>query len=162
MREARDPGEPAEGAPPGDARYLLIFRVGASLYALAGALVDHVSELGQIVPVPTAPACFAGVVHERGRVLPAVDLATIFGAGGERARGYRRLVVVELQGRPLVILAHQVLGLSAVAGSEIRPSARGDAVAAGELADPRGVVTLLDPDELLHRLRSGSEARHVS
>ena len=153
-------------------RFLLIFRVDASLYALEGGLVDHVSEPEQIAPVPTAPACFAGVVHARGRrisfclrgrVLPAVDLATVFGAGPARAgRGHHRLVVVELSGRPLAILAHEVLGLQTVAPDQIRPAARGDAIAAGELATPRGVVTLLDGPELLSRLRPAPEARHAS
>ena len=164
MLEARDPDAPApvEDAPPRDARYLLVFRVGASLYALEGALVDHVSQIGRIVPVPTAPPHFAGVVHERGRVLAVVDLAAIFGAGGERARdGYRRLIVLEIRGRPLVVLAHEVLGLRRVAGDELRP-ASGGAGAAGTFAAPRGVVTLLDADELLDRLRSGPEARHAS
>jgi purine-binding chemotaxis protein CheW len=163
MLEGRDPDALAEGAPPREARYFLVFRVDASLYALEGALVDHVSEIGRIVPVPTAPAHFAGVIHERGRVLAVVDLARIFGADGERAReGYRRLVALEIQGRSLVILAHEVLGLREVARDEIRSASREEAVAAGELVDPRGVVTLLDPDELLQRLRSGPEAHHAS
>ena len=154
---------PEADAPPGDALYLLVFRVDASLYALAGGLVDHISELGQLVPVPTAPAHFAGVVHARGRVLPAVDLATILGADPARGGGdYRRLIATELLGRPLAILAHEVLGLQAVAPDRIRPAARGDSIAAGELVTPRGVVTLLDPGELLHRLHEGPDARHAS
>lgn len=163
MQEGPEPGAPAAGAPPGDARYLLVFRVDGSLYALGGELVDHVCERGRIVPVPTAPACFAGIVHERGRVLPVVDLARIFGADAARAADdYRRFVVATLGGRPLALLAHEVLGLRAVAAGELRPASRGDAVAAGEFALARGVITLLDPDELLHRLRAGAEARHAS
>ncbi|HWO23702.1 MAG TPA: chemotaxis protein CheW [Kofleriaceae bacterium] len=152
----------ADSLEPG-AHYVLVFRVDGSLYALPGGLVDHVSERARIVPVPTAPPCFAGVVHERGRVLAVVDLARIFGAGGERApEGYRRLVVATLGGRPVVLLAHEVLGLREVAADVVRPAARGDALVAGELVDARGVVTLLDPDELLHRLRPGAESRHAS
>ena len=152
----------ADSPEPG-ARSVLVFRVDGSLYALPGGLVDHVSERGRIVPVPTAPACFAGVVHDRGRVLAVVDLARIFDAGGERApEGYRRLVVATLAGRPVVLLAHEVLGLREVAAGEVRPVARGDALAAGELVDARGVITLLDPDELLDRLRPGPEVRHAS
>jgi chemotaxis signal transduction protein len=166
MSAGRAPAAGADTPPPApadDARYLLVFRVDASLYALEGGLVDHVSELGQIARVPTAPACFVGIVHERGRVLPAVDLAAVLGAGPARAGGsHRRLVVAELEGRPLAVLAHEVLGLQAVAPDRIRPAASGDALAAGELTTPRGVVTLLDPGALLHRLRSGPEARHAS
>jgi len=163
MLEGRDPDAPPEAAPPREARQLLVFRVEASLYALPAGLVDHVSQLGPIVPVPTAPAHFAGVIHERGRVLAVVDLAQIFGAADARApRSYRRLVVLELQGRSLAILAHEVPGLREIDGDQIRPSSGGDAIAAGELDDARGVVTLLDPDELLHALRSGPEARRAS
>lgn len=158
MREGPDPG-----APPGAARYLLVFRVDGSRYALDSELVDHVCVRGRIVPVPTAPACFVGIVHERGRVLAVVDLARIFGAEAARAGAdYRRLVVASLGGKPLALLAHEVLGLRELAAGELRPASRGDAAAAGELVDERGVITLLDPDELLHRLRPGAEARHAS
>jgi purine-binding chemotaxis protein CheW len=159
----RDPDASAETAPRREVRDTLVFRVEASLYALDGALVDHVSELGRIVPVPTAPACFAGIVHDRGRVLAVVDLARIFGAGGELLReGYRRLVVLEVRGASLVVLAHEVLGLVEIERNAIRPASGGSALAAGEFDGARGVVTLIDPDELLHRVRSGAETRHAS
>lgn len=137
---------------PAAARYVFVIRVEASLYAVDGALVDHVSELGRVVPVPMAPPCFAGIVHERGRVLPVVDLALIFGGGRARA-AYRRLVVMALIGRPVAVLAHEVLGLCEVEAGGLRPAPGHDAVVAGEVVDPRGVITVLDPEELLARLR---------
>jgi chemotaxis signal transduction protein len=160
MLEGRDPDVPAAGATPREAHYTFVFRVGPSLYALDGALVDHVGELGRIVPVPTAPAHFVGVVHDRGRVLAVVDLGRIFGAGEPALEGYRRLVALEIGGRPLSVLAHEALGLREVAREELRPVSGRGVMAVGEFDDPRGVVTLLDPDELLLRLSSG--LRHVS
>ena len=160
MTLGRDPDAPAAPAPPREVRDALVFRVDASLYALDSAFVDHVSEVGRVVPVPTAPACFAGVVHERGRVLAVVDLARLFGAGGGRSGdGYRRLIALEVRGTPLVVLAHEVLGLVEVTRDEIRPASSGSALAAGEIAGARGSITLLDGDELLYRLRSGPEVR---
>ncbi|HWU86485.1 MAG TPA: CheW domain-containing protein, partial [Kofleriaceae bacterium] len=114
-----------------------------------------VGERGRIVPVPAAPAHFAGVVHDRGRVLAVVDLARIFGGGVPAREGYRRLVALEIRGRPLSVLAHEALGLREVAPGALRPASGRGAMAAAEFDDPRGVVTLLDPDELLHRLRLG-------
>lgn len=160
MDPGHDPDAPPAVAPPREVRYLLVFRVDKSLYAVEGGIVDHVSELGQIVPVPTAPAHFTGIVHDRGRVLAVVDLARILGARG--AGGYRRLVALKLEGRPVAVLAHAVLGLREAAADELRPASRGEAITAGELDDPRGVVTLLDPGELLRRLRAEPAAHHAS
>jgi chemotaxis signal transduction protein len=160
MLEGRDPDAPAQEPPRREARYTFVFRVAASLYALDGALVDHVGELRRIVPVPTAPAHFAGVVHDRGRVLAVVDLDRVFAAGEAGREAYRRLVALELGGRPVIVLAHEALGLREVAREAIRPASGRGAMALGEFDDARGVVTLLDPDELLHRLSAGS--RHAS
>jgi hypothetical protein len=62
----------------------------------------------------------------------------------------------------LIVLAHEVLGLRDVAKDAIRPASGRRTTAAGEFDDPRGVVTLLDPDQLLQRLCSGSVTRHAS
>jgi chemotaxis signal transduction protein len=160
MVEGRDPDAPPEPTVPREAHYTFVFRVGGSLYGLAGAVVDHVGELGRIVPVPTAPAHFAGVVHDRGRVLAVVDLARIFGEVEPPPEGYRRRVVIELAGRPLSVLAHEALGLREVPHEALRPASGRGAMAVGEFDDARGVVTLLDADELQLRLSSGS--RHTS
>lgn len=160
MIEGRDPDVPPAPAAPREAQYTFVFRVGASLYGLDGVVVDHVGELGRIVPVPTAPAHFAGVVHDRGRVLAVVDLARVFDEAEPPPEGYRRRVVIEIAGRPLSVLAHEALGLREVPREALRPVSGRGAMAVGEFDDARGVVTLLDPAELQLRLSSGP--RHAS
>jgi chemotaxis signal transduction protein len=72
-------------------------RVAAESYALPVEHVLEVRELGEIVPVPGAQQSVLGVINLRGRVLPVLDLAQIFGVAREGTP--RRVVVAEDGGR---------------------------------------------------------------
>ena len=72
-------------------------RIGAERYALPVENVREIAELGQLTPVPGAPAIVLGIRNLHGQILPVYDLAAVLGmAGGEPAA---RLLVVERAGR---------------------------------------------------------------
>lgn len=54
-------------------------RVAGEHYALPVDKVVEVGELGDVTPVPGAPAAVIGVRNLRGQLMPVVDLATLFG-----------------------------------------------------------------------------------
>ena len=54
-------------------------RVGGESYAFGVEHVLEVAELGEIAPVPGAPAGVLGVRNLRGQVLPVFELASVFG-----------------------------------------------------------------------------------
>lgn len=68
-------------------------RIGAEEYALPVHHVPEVAELGDVTPVPGAPAQVLGIRNLRGEILPVFDLAAGLGAEGSGAP--QRLVLVE-------------------------------------------------------------------
>jgi purine-binding chemotaxis protein CheW len=70
----------------------LRIRLGAEHYALSIEHVLEVLELGELTPVPGAPATLLGLHNLRGEVLASVDLCAVLGIAG--GGGSRRLVVV--------------------------------------------------------------------
>jgi purine-binding chemotaxis protein CheW len=54
-------------------------RAGGEHYALPVAGVREIAPLGQITPVPGAPAAILGVWNLRGDVVAAIDLAQLLG-----------------------------------------------------------------------------------
>jgi len=67
-------------------------RVAGEHYALPVEQVLEVADLGEIAPVPGAPAEIVGVRNLRGQVLPVVALAAVLGLGDGRPQ---RVVVAE-------------------------------------------------------------------
>jgi len=58
-------------------------RAGGEHYALPVAGVREIAPLGQITPVPGAPAAILGVWNLRGDVIAAIDLARLLGLQSE-------------------------------------------------------------------------------
>lgn len=151
MTEGRDP-DTAEAPPAArETRGTFVFRVGASRYALDLAVVRHVAEVGRVVPVPTAPAHYAGVVHDRGRVLAVVDLVKLAGLADGVPTAYARRIALEIDGRPFAVLADETLGVREVA--DLRAPGRADDLVLAEFDDGDAVVSLLSSEALLGRLR---------
>jgi chemotaxis signal transduction protein len=62
--------------------------------------VEHVlevAELGDVTPMPGAPAEVLGVRNLRGQIVPVIDLGSVFGIG--RTDQPKRLLVAESEGR---------------------------------------------------------------
>jgi purine-binding chemotaxis protein CheW len=87
-------------------------RIGPEDYALPVESVTEVAELGEVTPVPGAPAGVLGARNLRGQVLPVIEMATVFGLASGSPN---RLVVAEHDGR------RAGLAVDAVAGVEPLP-----------------------------------------
>jgi purine-binding chemotaxis protein CheW len=68
-------------------------RAGGEEYALPVDCVLEVTEVGEVRPVPGAPAELLGVCNLRGQVLPVIDLARLLAL--DRTDEIRRIVVAE-------------------------------------------------------------------
>lgn len=154
-----DPDAPRAAAIATTLTDLFVFRLCGRAYAMPATAIDLVAPAQAAVPVPTAPAHVAGVVHLRGRILAVVDLAALLGV--ERftpgADDDRRLVVVGARPHPWAFAADATLGLHSVDADAIVGGDDDDA-AAGRVEAPAGAITVLDPTALLARLvgREGS------
>ena len=98
--------------------------VGRESYSLPVANVREIAVVGDIAPLPGAPASVLGVLNLHGKVLPVIELADVLGVpASDRAR---RIVIAEDAGR----LAG--LAVFAVSGVEVMPEAT-EAAGSGHL-----------------------------
>jgi chemotaxis signal transduction protein len=127
-------------------------KVGDEHYALPVAHVLEVADLGEVTPVPGAPAAFLGVRNLRGQVLPVVDLATLLGIA--QSTKARRLVVAEDDGRSVGLAIDDVTDVGVLPGA--RQEAEAKLVTGAVLADDT-LVGVLDVDGVFAALepRSG-------
>ncbi len=113
-------------------------------------------------PANGAPAWIAGVFVYRGRAVPVVDLHRLMGVGDCPPHLSSRIVLVrDPAGGP-----ESLVGLLATKVAEIReidpglarllPSQADRPGLGSMLPDGSGLLRLLDPDELLGQLSSGS------
>jgi purine-binding chemotaxis protein CheW len=83
----------------------VIFRVGGAEYALPAADVLQMESFNGATPVPGALPYVEGIIHVRGRVVPVVNLRVRFGLPPIERTLDSRVVVVELEGRTVGLLA---------------------------------------------------------
>jgi len=101
---------------------LLTFRVNGQAFAVDGRTVRELRGWTPSTPVPAAPPYVQGVVNLRGAVLPIVDLNLRLGFPAQ-AMTDRHVVIVSQTGRRLVgAVADEVMDITPVAASDVRPT----------------------------------------
>ena len=99
------------------------FALCRRVYALPPAAVELVVAPHEIVAVPGAPAYVLGVVHLRGRILTAIDLAAVLAIDrAADAEPAGRLVIVHARDFAFAVPVDATLGLWPVAASDRRAS----------------------------------------
>lgn len=125
-------------------------RIGPEHYALPVESVTEVAELGEVTPVPGAPAGVLGARNLRGQLLPVIDMAALLGL----SRGNpTRLVVAEQDGR------RAGLAVDAVAGVEPLPDASEETESrhlAGAVMIDTSLVGVVDVQSLLDAIEPGA------
>lgn len=137
---------------------LLIARVDGERIALSAIEVQSVIELGEVVPVPLAPAPIVGLATQRSRTLTVIDVAMALGlpSTGPVARF---AVVVEVDGVGYALAVDAVeyvipaLGPAQPVKIKLSPGFAHSAV--GMVDTSIGTVLQVD----LHRLVAGSELK---
>ena len=91
----------ASGAGTGEVKQLIGFRVGKEEYGLELLRVKEVVRTREITWLPKAPSCVKGIINLRGDVIPIVDLRERFGLQSCEYTAMTRVVVAEVDGRPV-------------------------------------------------------------
>lgn len=105
----------------GGTRSYVLFTVAGTTYALHSEHVRHLEMVDQITSIPNAAPFVEGVVFSRGQVVPVVNLRVRFGF--ERgSRDFRsRLLVVDVNGRIVGLLADDAREFVQIADETICP-----------------------------------------
>jgi purine-binding chemotaxis protein CheW len=131
-------------------------RVGRETFGIPIGMVREIVRVPEITSVPNAPDYIEGVINLRGRIVPVVDLRKRFREVVAAPNKKNRIVVVELDGRPIGLIVNSASEVLKIPPSEIEaPHA---VFQEGELNYITGVgkirgrlVILLDLSRILQR-----------
>jgi purine-binding chemotaxis protein CheW len=123
-------------------RPYILFSVAGTTYGVESQLVRHIEMIEQVTPVPNAPAFVEGVVFSRGQVVPVLNLRVRFGFDRVERDLRARLLVVEVGGRLLGLLADDAREFVSVPDASIHPPSDAITGLSGDYID--GVATLGD------------------
>jgi chemotaxis signal transduction protein len=77
----------------------ILFEIAGTTYGVRSSVVQQVQMIDHVTPVPNAIPVVEGVVHSRGRVIPALNLRVRFGFQKVPFDLRSRLVVINPGGR---------------------------------------------------------------
>jgi purine-binding chemotaxis protein CheW len=116
-----DPGAQALAEAPTGSMLCVVFRVGASEYALPADTVLQMESYTGATPVPGTPPFVIGVVQVRGRIVPVVDLRLRFGAPVPEASLENRIVVGQAGDRVVALLVDSAREVLSIPRAELKP-----------------------------------------
>jgi chemotaxis signal transduction protein len=134
----------------------ILFKVGDSSYAIPTDWVEQVEMVQNITHVPNTPPFVEGIVFLRGRMIPVVNLRTLFGLDKSPHDLRSRLIVVRMNERIVGLQVDMAREFVHIDDEQILPPPE-------DLTGPgvdylRGIVSLqdrlilvIDLDQLLNR-----------
>lgn len=144
----------------GEMRQLISFTVGAEEYGLELLRVKEVIRMRQITWLPNAPACVKGIINLRGDVIPIVDLRERFGLQAQEQTAMTRVIVVEVEGRPVGIVVDSASQVVRIPADQFDPPppvmgvrAQDFITAVGKTGDT--LVIMIDVDRILSTQEMG-------
>jgi len=137
-------------------KQLVVFNLGAEVYAIEIAMVREIIPLQAVTRVPGTPPSVEGVINLRGSVIPVVDLRKRFHLEKASQDKDTRIVVVSCKGQEVGVIVDSVAEVLRIAVDAIEPASN---LFSGEnLEHLSGIVKLtgrliilLDMDQVLSR-----------
>lgn len=99
----------------------VLFEIAGTTYGVPSGNVSQLEMIEYITPVPNAPEAVEGVVFSRGQVIPAISLRTRFGFPKIEHDVRSRLVVVQVAGRSIGLIADAAREFKRIPAEAINP-----------------------------------------
>ncbi|UMY16733.1 chemotaxis protein CheW [Methylobacterium organophilum] len=136
-------------------RQFVTFHIERETYAVPLAEVQEIIRLPEMVDVPLAPTCLAGLANLRGSVLPIASLRRLF-ALADRPHDDATRVVVVSQGTPFGFVVDRMASvvtaeLGEIEGTESLGGSVDTDMLSGVIKRESGMVMIIDPARLLQR-----------
>src|SRR5437016_13137236 len=90
---------------------LISFAIGDEQYGVDIMAVREIKEWSNVTPLPNQPDYMRGVLNLRGAIVPILDLRSRFGQGLTAATPMHIVLIVQIAGRPIGLLADRVLDI---------------------------------------------------
>jgi purine-binding chemotaxis protein CheW len=97
------------------------FAIGDDQYGVDIMSVREIKGWSEITPLPNQPEYVRGVLNLRGAMVPIIDLRCRFGQGLTEATPLHIMIIVQVEGRPVGLLADRVLDIVAADAGNIQP-----------------------------------------
>jgi purine-binding chemotaxis protein CheW len=97
------------------------FAIGDEQYGVDIMAVREIKEWSGVTQLPNQPDYMRGVLNLRGVMVPIIDLRCRFGQGLTDATPVHVVIVVNIEGKTVGLLADRVLDIIAVEASRIQP-----------------------------------------
>lgn len=98
------------------------FLLAQERYGIETRHIREVCPLKELTPLPSTPPFVLGVVNARGRIVPVVDIKTIFGLPYRGLTELNKLIIVAANAIELGLLADTIIGVQQLSLREIQPS----------------------------------------
>jgi purine-binding chemotaxis protein CheW len=110
--------EPAARATPTE---FISFAIGDEQYGVDIMAVREIKEWSGVTKLPKQPDYMRGVLNLRGVMVPIIDLRCRFGEGLTDATPVHVVIVVNIDGKTVGLLADRVLDIVSIEGSQMQP-----------------------------------------
>lgn len=120
----------------------ILFELAGATYCVRSRDIQQLDMVGNVTPVPNAPAFVDGVVSVRGQVIPAVNLRARFGFERTPPDLRTRLLVVRADQRSVALIVDSAREFTSIDADSIQPPPAGIAGLSGEYLE--GTVHLGD------------------
>ena len=97
------------------------FAVGDEQYGVNIMAVREIKDWSAITQLPNQPDYMRGVLNLRGVIVPIIDLRCRFGNGLTDATPMHVIIVIQIDGETVGLLADRVLDIIAVDQAQIQP-----------------------------------------
>lgn len=133
---------------------LISFAIGDDQYGVDIMAVREIRGWVDITPLPEQPDYIRGVLDLRGTVVSIMDLRRRFNQGLTQATPMHIVIVVQIDDKPIGLLADRVLDIVSVDPEQLRPvpavaqSARVSFLS-GLISSADGMIAIIDLNNLL-------------
>jgi purine-binding chemotaxis protein CheW len=130
------------------------FAVGDEQYGVNIMAVREIKDWSAITQLPNQPPHMRGVLNLRGVIVPIIDLRCRFGIGVTDATPMHVIIVIQIDGETVGLLADRVLDIIAVDGAQVQPVPKVShdvrtGVLSGLVAIDKTMIALIDLKSLL-------------
>jgi purine-binding chemotaxis protein CheW len=100
------------------------FAIGVDQYGVDIMSVREIKEWSKVTKLPEQPEYVSGVLNLRGVMVPVIDLRCRFGAGMTECTPTHIIIVVQINGRQVGLLADRVLDIVSFDTAKVQPVPR--------------------------------------
>jgi purine-binding chemotaxis protein CheW len=141
---------------------IISFAIGGDQYGVDIMSVREIKEWTKVTRLPEQPEYVSGVLNLRGVMVPVIDLRCRFGAGPTECSPTHIVIVVQINGRQVGLLADRVLDIVSFDAAKVQPVPRTAQSTAkflsGLVTHEDTMIALIDLRHLLEHDGDGTSA----